>query len=151
MTKEKTYSFNEILLKKGKKVCSLKDNKITDSCKTAELIRSFYGDDIEIYESVFILCVNNQNEPTGFAKIGQGGVTGTVVDIRIISKVAIDSLATGIIFAHNHPSGNKMPSKEDQQLTERIKKAMDIFGIRFLDHLIITTDDYYSFGNNFGL
>lgn len=142
------YSFNEILLKKGKKKCSLKNVKITSPQETAKLIRSFYKDDLEIYESAFILCVNNQNEPTGFAKIGQGGVTGTVVDIRIISKVAIDSLATGIIFAHNHPSGNKMPSKEDQQLTERIKKAMDIFGIRFLDHLIITTDDYYSFGNN---
>lgn len=142
------YSFNEILLKKGKKKCSLKNVKITSTQETAKLIRSFYKDDLEIYESAFILCVNNQNEPTGFAKIGQGGVTGVVVDIRIISKVAIDSLATGIILAHNHPSGNKMPSKEDQQLTERIKKAMDIFGIRFLDHLIITTDDYYSFGDN---
>lgn len=147
----KTYSFNEILLKKGKKKCSLKDVKITNSQETAKLIRSFYKDDLEIYESAFILCVNNQNKPTGFAKIGQGGVTGVVVDIRIISKVAIDSLATGIIFAHNHPSGNKMPSKEDKQLTEKIKKAMDIFGIRFLDHLIITTNDYYSFGDNFDL
>ena len=148
MTKEKTYSFNEILLKKGKKVCSLKDNKITDSCKTAELIRSFYNDDLEIYESVFILCLNNRNMPTGFAKISQGGLASVVVDIRIISKIAIDSLSTGIILAHNHPSGCIEPSSEDRKLTQKVKEAMKIFDIRFLDHLIITADNYYSFSDN---
>ena len=139
------YSFNEILLKKGKKVCTLNNGYICNSDKADEIIRMFYKDDIELYESFFILCINNANKPIGFAKIGQGGLRGTIVDISIICKFAIDTLATGVIIAHNHPSGQKTPSSEDIRLTKNIKEALKIFNIRFIDHIILTSDGYYSF------
>ena len=139
------YSFNEILLKKGKKVCTLNNGYICDSKKADEIIRMFYKDDIVLYESFFILCINNANKPIGFAKIGQGGLRGTFVDISIVCKFAIDTLATGIIIAHNHPSGLKTPSSEDIRLTKNIKEALKIFNIRFIDHIILTSDGYYSF------
>ena len=67
------------------------------------------------------------------------------MDISIICKFAIDTLATGIIIAHNHPSGQKTPSSEDIRLTKNIKEALKIFNIRFIDHIILTSDGYYSF------
>ena len=145
--KEDVCSFNEILLKKGKKVCALSNGYIHNAKEAEEIIRMFYKDDIELYESFFVLCINNANKPIGFAKISQGGIQGTVIDVRIICKFAIETLATGIIIAHNHPSGNKEPSSEDIKLTKKIKEALDIFNIRCMDHIILTISDYYSFSD----
>lgn len=80
----------------------------------------------------------------GYAKISQGGVCTTQVDVRLVAKYSIDSLASGVIFIHNHPSGNLHPSREDEMLTKRIKDALSIFGVRLLDSLIITDESYYS-------
>jgi DNA repair protein RadC len=121
--------------------------QVTSSEKSANFIKQFYQGDIEIYESFFILLVNSQCNTIGFAKISQGGVTGTVVDIRIIAKYAVDSLATGIILAHNHPSGNLKPSPEDISVTNKIKQAMLLFDVKVLDHLILTQDSFYSFSD----
>lgn len=118
--------------------------KITKSKDAYDLIREFYFDDIEIYESMFILLVNNANMTIGYAKISQGGVSGTVVDIKIIAKYAIESLATGVILAHNHPSGNTKPSSPDIKITERIYEALKLLDIILLDHLVIASDSYTS-------
>lgn len=122
--------------------------KITSSDDASGLIRSFYGDDIEIFESFFILLINRQNVATGYAKISQGGVAGTVVDPKIIAKYAVDSLASGVILAHNHPSGNHNPSTSDQELTTRIQAGLALLDISVLDHIILTSESYYSFHNN---
>ena len=74
-----------------------------------------------IYESVFILLLNRHNNTIGYAKISQGGVTGTVIDVKIIAKYIIDSLASGLILAHNHPSGNTRASSEDINITNKVK------------------------------
>ena len=87
--------------------------KITSAQDAANFIKNFYGDDIEIFESVFLLLLNQANNTIGYAKISQGGIAGSVVDIRIICKYAVESLSTGVIIAHNHPSGNKKPSESD--------------------------------------
>ena len=145
--KEDVCSFNEILLKKGKKVCTLSNGYIHNAKEAEEIIRMFYKDDIELYESFFVLCMNNANKPIGFAKISQGGIQGTVIDVRIVCKFAIETLATGIVIAHNHPSGIKKPSSEDIKLTKKIKEALDIFNIRCIDHIILTVNDYYSFSD----
>lgn len=122
--------------------------KIHSSKDSQEFIRSFYGDDIEIYESFFILLLDRANTTIGYAKISQGGITGTVVDIRIIAKYAVDSLASSIILAHNHPSGTLKPSEQDLMLTKKIVSGLKLLDIQVLDHVILTKDSYYSFADN---
>lgn len=123
------------------------NEKITTADEAAKFIRQFYSDDIDIWESFFILLLNNAGRTIGYAKISQGGITGTVADIRIIAKYAVDSLATSIILAHNHPSGNLKPSQADINLTQKAKKGLDILDITVLDHIILTSDSHYSFAD----
>jgi DNA repair protein RadC len=121
--------------------------KIVSSKDAFKVISQFYFDDIDIFESFFILCLNRNNQTIAYAKISQGGVSGTVVDIKLIAKYAIDCLASGVILAHNHPSGNLKPSPEDIKITERAREALKILDIQVLDHVILTSDGYYSFGD----
>jgi DNA repair protein RadC len=118
--------------------------KITNSQMSADFIRQFYSDDIEIYESFFILLLNRAMVTTGYAKISQGGVAGTVVDIKIIAKYAVDFLASCVILAHNHPSGNLQPSSADIQLTKKAVDALKLLDIEIIDHVILTSSSYIS-------
>jgi DNA repair protein RadC len=122
--------------------------KITSPDEAADFIRQFYFDDIEIFESFFILLLNQANKTIGYAKISQGGIAGTVVDVRIIAKYAIESLAVSVILAHNHPSGNLKPSQSDIEITQKIKAGLKILDIKVFDHLILTADSFYSFESN---
>jgi DNA repair protein RadC len=122
--------------------------KIEDATDAAEFIKQFYQGDIEIYESFFLLLLNINNQTIGYAKISQGGVASTVVDVKIIAKYVVDSLATGIILAHNHPSGNLNPSSSDISITSKVKEAMKLFDVQVVDHIIVTADSFYSFANN---
>lgn len=108
------------------------------------VIRQFYGDDIEIYESFFILLLNRANVTIGWAKISQGGVTGTIADPKIILKYAVDSLACGVILAHNHPSGNLHPSEGDILVTKKVKEALQYIDSSLIDHLILTPNNGYT-------
>ena len=81
-------------------------------------------------------------------KLSQGGVSGTVTDVRIVMKKAVELLASGIILCHNHPSGNLNPSESDTKITHKIKEAGSLMDIQLLDHLIISDKDYYSFADN---
>lgn len=119
--------------------------KITCSSDAADFIRQFYGDDIFIFESAFVLLLNNNNQTIGFAKISQGGITGTVVDARLVAHYAVNSLAVGVILAHNHPSGNLNPSETDKQLTNKIKEGLKLLDITLLDHIILTGASFTSF------
>lgn len=88
----------------------------------------------------------------GVYPLSTGGITGTMVDIRLILSVALKEAATGIILAHNHPSGNLQPSSADRDLTAKIKDACKYFDISLLDHLIIAPDrKYYSFADEGGI
>ena len=122
--------------------------KITSPDEAADFIRQFYFDDIEIFESFFILLLNQANKTIGYAKISQGGIAGTVIDVRIIAKYAIESLATSVILAHNHPSGNINPSQADLNMTQKIKSGLNILDIKVFDHIILTVDNFYSFETN---
>jgi DNA repair protein RadC len=121
--------------------------KITNSKISADFIKQFYNNDIEIFESFFVLLLNQANLTIGYAKISQGGITGTVVDVRLIAKYTVDSLATQVIIAHNHPTGNLLPSQADIEITKKIKQTLNIFDVNLLDHLILTADSYYSFAD----
>lgn len=118
--------------------------KIKSSTDSYEFARKFYHEDILIYESSFILLINSANNSIGYAKISQGGVCSTQIDIRLVAKYAIDSLAAGVIFVHNHPSGNLKPSREDEQLTTHMKDALRLLGVKLVDSLIISDTGYLS-------
>lgn len=144
-------TFNE---KKMIKQYTLKTEKtdfekvqISSSKNAADYIRQFYSDDIEIYESFFILLLNRANKTIGYAKISQGGITGTYVDKKIIAKYVIDSLASGVIIAHNHPSGNLTPSDADKKITQDIKQVCSLIDSALFDHVILTADGHYSFAD----
>ena len=126
----------------------IQKTKVTTSESASKVIRQFYFDDINIYESFFILLLNRANNTTGFAKISQGGTAGTVVDIKIIAKYAVESLSSAVIICHNHPSGNKQPSDADLNITRKIKDALLLLDIQLIDHIIITENDFYSFSDN---
>ncbi len=136
----------EVTLKKNKS--DFPKVKITNSEDAVKFMRNFYKDDIEIYESMFLLMLNRIFTTIAFAKISQGGIAGTLVDIRIIAKYAIDSLSSRVIICHNHPSGNTAPSDADLQITQRIKKTLDIFDCKLCDHIIMTEKGYFSFSDN---
>ena len=108
----------------------------------------FWGDDLEIYESFFILMLDRSNTPIAWAKISQGGVSGTVVDPKIVAKYCVDTLCSAVIFAHNHPGGSLRPSDADRNLTTRMKNALELLDIQVLDHLILTAKGFYSFADN---
>lgn len=112
--------------------------KIGSSSDAKNFIKQFYHEDIGIYESFFIVLLSRSGHTEGFAKISQGGTAGTVVDVKIIAKYAIDSLASSVVLAHNHPSGNTTPSQADKNITEKVVNALKLFDIQVLDHVILT-------------
>jgi DNA repair protein RadC len=100
------------------------------------------------HEEFWILYLNRANRVVNRMKISQGGVSGTVTDVRIVLKKAIETLASGLVICHNHPSGNNSPSDSDIKITQKIKEAGALMDIQLLDHLIICGKDYYSFADN---
>ncbi|MCP4312224.1 MAG: DNA repair protein RadC [Bacteroidetes bacterium] len=99
------------------------------------------------HEEFWLLMLNRANRVLGRFKVSQGGLSGTVIDTRIILKKALDNLASSIIVCHNHPSGNKQPSDADVKITEKLKKAAEMLEIKFLDHVIIADKSYFSFAD----
>ena len=125
--------------------------QILNSQDVADYVRQFYGTDIELFESSFLLLLDQSNTTIGYAKISQGGICGTVVDIKIICKYVVDSLAQGVILCHNHPSGNLQPSKGDKLMTEKLANALKLLDSRLFDHMIITSNGHYSIQDNDGI
>lgn len=123
--------------------------KIASSQDAYNVIKQFYSDDIEVYESFFLLLLNKANNTIGYVKISQGGTVGTVVDLKIIAKYAIDGLASSVILAHNHPSGNVNPSEADRAVTRKIKEGLKLFEITVLDHIILAADNHFSFADDY--
>ena len=105
------------------------------------------------YEEFWVLHLNNSNKVLHKQQVASGGITKTFVDIRIIFKTALEKGSTSIILAHNHPSGNLTPSREDIALTKKIQNAANYLDIKLLDHIIVTDSNdiksaYYSFADN---
>ncbi|MEF9985663.1 MAG: DNA repair protein RadC [Bacteroidales bacterium] len=99
------------------------------------------------HEECWVLYLNRGNKLIGKEKVTSGGVSSTIVDVKIIIKKAISKLASSIILVHNHPSGNKTPGDHDKIQTKRLKNAAQMCEIELLDHLIIAGDNYYSFSD----
>ena len=143
--KDKAYGL-KIIKDQGQ---SFEKVRIMGSKDAMEYAKQFYKDDIGIYESMFVLFLNRNNTTIAWVKISQGGVTGCVVDPKMICKYAMDILAEGVILVHNHPSGNTMPSENDLQITSKVKKMLAVCEVQLMDHIILTeTDEYYSLADN---
>lgn len=122
---------------------------ITSSETAADVFRKvFNADTINWCEEFILLCLNNSNRVIGFYKVSSGGITATVVDVRMIYTLALKSCAVSIIVAHNHPSGKLQPSDADIDITKKLKEGGKILDIKLLDHIILTDESYFSFTDN---
>lgn len=124
---------------------SVELKKITSSKMVFEIMQPIIGK--LPHEEFWILYLNNSNKVIHKSQLSKGGLTGTVVDIRLIFKMAFEYNATSIILSHNHPSGKLQASDADIQITKRIKEASKHLEINVLDHVIVTENGYYSFND----
>jgi DNA repair protein RadC len=109
------------------------------------LLKSWNLGTLELQEEFKVLLLNRANNALGIYSLSKGGISGTIVDVRLLFAVALKCNASGVIICHNHPSGNTTPSEADITLTKKIKKCSELFDITLIDHLIITKSTFYSF------
>ncbi len=131
--------------RRRRKVNSLVKTKLNSSRTVFELMQPLIGE--LDHEEFWVLLLNNANHMDYKWRLSMGGITATLVDVRLIYKKAIEHGATSIILCHNHPSGNLQPSQSDIMLTKKVIKGGDILDIKILDHVIVTEQGYYSFAD----
>jgi DNA repair protein RadC len=124
---------------------ALEMDKITCSSDVANYLRPLMGD--LDHEEFWVLFLNRQNKITDKQKLSQGGMTGTVIDVRLVLKMALEKHATSLIIGHNHPSGNLEASEADRKITRQLKEAATVMEVPLLDHLIVTQSGYFSFAD----
>lgn len=124
---------------------ALEKKKITSSKSVFELMQPIIGE-LE-HEEFWIIYLNNSNKVIHKNQLSKGGITGTLVDVRLVLKNALEVGALGLILAHNHPSGTLRPSEADKNITQKLKTAAQSLDIKVLDHLIITEKAYFSFAD----
>jgi DNA repair protein RadC len=124
---------------------AIENGQIRGSKDAANYIRPLIGD--LHHEEFWVIYLNRRNSIIFSNKLSQGGMTGTVIDVRLVLKSALEKYATSLIFAHNHPSGNLDPSEADKRITRQLKQAAAIMEIPVIDHLIVTQSSYFSFAD----
>ena len=122
-----------------------KITKITGSKDAFELLYPLMGE--LQHEEFWIVYLNNSNKVVHKSQLSKGGITGTLVDVRLVLRQALELGAVGIILAHNHPSGTLKPSTADKEITQKLKRASEALDIKVLDHLILAQHDYLSFAD----
>jgi DNA repair protein RadC len=137
----------EVKISYSTKIPPSQRRKITCSKDAADIFRHIFPG-IEHREYFYALLLNRSNHVLGYYEVSKGGISGTVVDIRLILQAALKSNSSAILLAHNHPSGNLEVSDADLKITRKIKQAAEIMDIPVLDHLIVTEDGYYSMSDN---
>jgi len=142
------YKVAEVELVYKSKVKASNRPVIGSSKDTYGVLRQSWDENkIEFVEQFKVMFLNKANKVLGIYDVSTGGISGTVADPRVIFVAALKANACGIIISHNHPSGNLKPSKQDEQLTEKIKQGGQLLEIRLLDHVIISTEGFYSFAD----
>ncbi|KIO54118.1 RadC family protein [Flavobacterium hibernum] len=117
--------------------------KVTSSKMVFDMMQPIIGE--LSHEEFWVIFLNNSNKIISKAQLSKGGITGTIVDVRLVFRLALENRAIGLILCHNHPSGSLVPSEADKQITNKIKLAGESLDVKVLDHLIITETKYYSF------
>ncbi len=139
---------SEVELVYKSKVKSSARIKIKDSKDCYDVFTQLWDDGkMELVEQFKVLYLNRANRVVGFYAVSTGGLTGTVADPRLILVGALKVLACNIVLAHNHPSGNLIPSRADEELTQKIKQACCFHDIKVIDHIILGDEGYYSFAD----
>ncbi|UOY05726.1 JAB domain-containing protein [Muricauda sp. SCSIO 64092] len=140
---------NEIQISYKEKIKVSDAPSVRSSEDAAQILYELWDKEtIGLQESFKVLLLNNSNKVKGIYELSKGGISATIVDVRILFATVLKSLSVGIIIAHNHPSGKLKESHADLELTRKIKKAASYFDITVLDHLIITPNgEYYSFAD----
>lgn len=143
------HKINEIQISYKEQPLHYGKSTISSSTDAAEILFELWDKNtISFKESFKVLLLNNSNRIKGIYELSQGGITGTLVDIRILFSVILKSLSVEVILCHNHPSGKLKPSEADKQLTDKISKASKFFDVKILDHIILAPDgSYYSFSD----
>ncbi|WP_456866768.1 JAB domain-containing protein [Galbibacter sp. BG1] len=141
---------NEIQLSYKESFLTSCETTISSSSKAAAiLLQSFDMNTIALQETFKVLLLNNSNKVKGIYTLSIGGITGTLVDIRILYAVILKSLSTAVILCHNHPSGTLKASEQDKEITQKIKKAGLYLDVKVLDHIILSPcGNYFSFADN---
>jgi len=122
--------------------------KITTSKDAYKILIKLWDENkIEFVEQFKVLFLNKANKVLGVYEVSTGGISGTVADPRVIFVAALKANCCAIIISHNHPSGNLKPSRQDEELTEKIKNGGQFLEIKLLDHLIVTNEGYFSFAD----
>lgn len=136
----------EVSLAYKTKVKSADQPVVKTSKEAYDVLMSIWEEGkIEFVEQFNVLLLNRIKKVIGVYRVSSGGITGTVADPRLIFAAAIKAKASAMVISHNHPSGNLQPSREDIQLTNKIKNAGILLDIKVIDHLIVTSESYYSF------
>lgn len=127
----------------------LTSKAITSSKDAFDLLKQTWNKNtIELFEEFKIILLNRANNVLGIYQVSSGGVSETIADAKLVFSVALKTMASGIILAHNHPSGKLNPSDADIALTKSLAKAGAMLKIDVLDHVILTATGYYSFADN---
>lgn len=145
MKTNKLYQFNLVC---EKNIEYNVNDQINSSIDFFNLSSKIYKpNEIEVREYFYAIYLNNSNRIIGYSMISMGGITGTVVDVRILFREALLAGAVGLVLLHNHPSGKLKPSDADIKITKKIKEGSKILDIALLDHLIVSEYSYYSFAD----
>lgn len=142
------YQVAEVQLVYKSKVKPSQRPRITSSKDAQRIFLSTWDDTkLELAEQFKVMLLNRAHKALGIFELSSGGISGTVADPRLIFAAALKGVASGIILAHNHPSGNLQPSQSDIDLTRKLKEAGRFLEIQVMDHVILTTEGYYSFAD----
>jgi DNA repair protein RadC len=142
------YNVAEVELIYKSKVKASERPQITSSKDAYQVLMQLWDENkIEFVEQFKVLFLNKANKVLGVYDVSTGGISGTVADPRIIFVAALKSNCAGIIVSHNHPSGNLKPSRQDEELTQKIKNAGQLLDIKLFDHVIVTNETYFSFAD----
>jgi len=142
------YQVSEVELIYKSKMKASDRPKITSSKDAYNiLIHCWNENKLDLQEQFKVLFLNRANKVLGVFEVSTGGITGTVADPRLIFAAALKMNACSLVLSHNHPSGNLKPSRQDEELTLKIKQAGELLDIKVLDHIIVTGEAYYSFAD----
>jgi len=146
---QKTFKVAEVQVSYKPEYKASERPKISSSKEAYELLMQQWDlGKIEFLEQSKMILLNRQNRVLGLVDISTGGVSGTILDPKIIFSIALKANTSAIILCHNHPSGNIQPSQSDVRLTNQLKEGGKLLEILVWDHLIITNENYYSFADD---
>jgi DNA repair protein RadC len=137
----------EITVKYDIKVKNADRPQIKSSQAAAQILQPFYDEFIDYKEVSYVILLNRANRLLGVHKLSEGGMSGTVIDLKILFQAALLAGASAVILSHNHPSGTLKPSTQDETLTKKVIESGKMLEIDVLDHVILTSDGYFSFAD----